>query len=258
MKSQKSSQRQQDILAKLRESGALDVAGLAEALNVSEETIRRDAKFLQDQGDILKTHGALSLPVYHGEAPFDKRLRENSNSKRAIARLAVKLIQDGESLMIDTGTTTSIFAQELRIKRGLTVVTNSSDIARTLATVNGNKVYMAGGELKADSGAAFGPSAVEFISKFRVKHAFISTTAIDIKLGVMDMELEEAELAQMAFRNAQHRVVLSDSTKFGKTGLVRVCGFNEFDRLVTDALPEEAMKQALMQAGVAIDVAGGS
>ena len=99
--------------------------------------------------------------------------------------------------MLDTGTTTSFLARELLGHRRLTVVTNSSDIARTLATVNGNKVYMAGGELRSDSGAAFGVSAIEFVSRFSVNHAVISAGAVDAATGVMDYDLEEAEFARM-------------------------------------------------------------
>ena len=97
-------------------------------------------------------HGAIGLPSVVGEAPFERRMRENADAKRAIARLVAATIHDGDSVMLDTGTTTSFLARELLSHRRLTVVTNSSDIARTLATVNGNKVYMAGGELRSDSG----------------------------------------------------------------------------------------------------------
>ena len=84
------------------------------------------------------------------------------------------MVRDGESLIIDTGTTTTFFARELRQRRNLTVITNSTEIARTLQIVPGNKVYLAGGEMQADSGAAYGPTATNFIARFQVKHAFLS------------------------------------------------------------------------------------
>ena len=86
-------------------------------------------------------------------------------------------------MMLDTGTTTSYLARELRKRRDLTVVTNSSDIARTLATVNGNTVYMAGGDLRGDSGAAFGHPAIDFVSRFQVRHAIISIGAMRAEPG---------------------------------------------------------------------------
>ncbi len=254
MKSHKTSKRQIAIVEKIRSLGTATVAELAESLAVSEETIRRDAKLLGQKGEVLKLHGALALPNLAGEAPFERRLREHSDAKRAIAKRAIQFVEDGDSLMLDTGTTTSIFAQELRSKRNLTIVTNSSDIARTLATVNGNTVYMAGGALKGDNGAAFGPPAVEFLARFRVKHAFISIGALSATEGPMDADLSEAEIAHMALTRADHRVILSDSSKFGKTALVRVCKFSEINRLITDALPDLALSSALEQAGVSVDL----
>lgn len=255
MKSHKTSTRHIAILAFIRTQGTATVADLAKNLNVSEETIRRDAKILQEKSEVLKLHGALALPYLVGEAPFERRLREHADAKRAIAKCALQFVDDGDSIMIDTGTTTSIFAQELRVKRNLTIVTNSSDIARTLATVNGNTVYMAGGELKADNGAAFGPPAVEFFARFRVKHAFISIGAIDAKDGPMDAELSEAEIAFTALMRADNRVILSDSSKFGKTALVKVCDFSLINRLVTNAEPDTALSAVLSGAGVLVTVA---
>jgi DeoR family transcriptional regulator, glycerol-3-phosphate regulon repressor len=254
MKSHKTSKRQIAILAHIRNQGTVTVTELAHSLNVSEETIRRDAKLLEGKGEILKLHGALALPHLAGEAPFERRLRENADAKRAIARRAVQFVEDGDSIMIDTGTTTSIFAQELRSKRNLTIVTNSSDIARTLATVNGNTVYMAGGELKGDNGAAFGPTAVAFFAKFRVKHAFISIGALHASDGPMDADLSESELARMAISRADHRVILSDSSKFGKTALVKMCEFTEINRLITDAAPDSGLSAVLDAAGVTINI----
>lgn len=256
MKNHKISVRLGQIMGLIAQQGTMTVADLSKTLGVSEETVRRDAKLLEDRGDILKLHGSLALPHQVGEAPFERRMRENAEAKRAIAKAAVKLVADGDSLIIDTGTTTSIFAQELRNRRGLTVVTNSSDIARTLATVNGNRVYMAGGELKADNGAAFGPPAVEFISRFRVRHCFISIAALHAVDGPMDMAFEEAELARMALSRSDNRIILSDAIKFGKTALVKVCDFSEINRLITDQRPSPDLGVALEKAGVAVEVAG--
>jgi DeoR family transcriptional regulator, glycerol-3-phosphate regulon repressor len=254
MKSHKTSRRMLSIVEHISRHGTATVSDLALGLGVSEETIRRDAKILESKGQVLKLHGALALPHLAGEAPFERRLREHSEAKRAIAKRAVQFVEDGDSIMIDTGTTTSIFAQELRSKRNLTIVTNSSDIAKTLATVNGNTVYMAGGALKGDNGAAFGPTAVAFFAKFRVKHAFISIGALHPTDGPMDADLAESELAYMAICRADHRVILSDSSKFGKTALIKMCEFSEINRLITDAQPNPELSAVLDEAGVTINI----
>ncbi|MDP2734338.1 MAG: DeoR/GlpR family DNA-binding transcription regulator, partial [Hoeflea sp.] len=153
------SKRHTEIMRILADEGTVTISDLSVRLGVSLETVRRDVRPLTENGSVLKIHGAVGLAGQVGEAPFQRRMRENADAKRRIAREMAKLIRDGESVMLDTGTTTSFVARELLGHRRLTVVTNSSDIARTLATVNGNKVYMAGGELRSDSGAAFGVSA---------------------------------------------------------------------------------------------------
>jgi DeoR family transcriptional regulator, glycerol-3-phosphate regulon repressor len=249
------SKRHGEILKLLQEEGTITIASLADRLGVSLETVRRDVKPLTSDGTVLKMHGAIGLPAMVGEAPFERRMRENANAKRAIARLVAVTIRDGESIMMDTGTTTSFLARELTGHRRLTIVTNSSDIARTLATVNGNKVYMAGGELRSDSGGAFGVSAIEFVSRFSVNHAIISVGAVDAVAGVMDYDLEEAEFARMVLSRGIRSLAVTDHTKFGRQGLVQVCGFSSLTELVTDRAPPRAIALALGEAGTRVTVA---
>ena len=231
-------------IVKLLAGGSLSVADLARALNVSAETARRDIRPLVDAGSVVRVHGAVGLAGQIGEAPFERRMRENAPAKRAIAHAMAALVADGDALMLDTGTTTSFLARALLDHRRLTVVTNSSDIARTLATVNGNRVFMAGGELRGDSGAALGASALDFIRGFAVEFAVISAGAVD-GTGIMDFDLQEAEFARVALSCGRRRVVVTDASKFRRRGVVRVAGFDAIDLLVTDEAPPEAVADAL-------------
>ncbi len=249
------SKRHAQILRLVGEAGTITIADLAEKLDVSLETVRRDVKPLTRNGSVLKMHGAIGLPTFVGEAPFERRMRENADAKRAIARAVAASIRDGESVMLDTGTTTSFLARELTGHRRLTVVTNSSDVARTLATVNGNKVYMAGGELRSDNGAAFGMAAIEFVSRFSVTHAVISTGAVHAASGIMDYEFDEAEFARVVLTRGQRRVVVTDHSKFGRQGLVKVSGFDGFDEIVADQAPPQDIEAALREAGTRVTVA---
>lgn len=248
------SKRHGEILRLLRDEGTITISDLAARLGVSLETVRRDVKPLTREGKVTKVHGAVGLASHFGEAPFERRMRENAAAKRMIARHVAASIRDGDSLMLDTGTTTSFVARELVSHRRLTVVTNSSDIARTLSTINGNRVYMAGGELRGDSGAAFGISAIEFVSRFSVAHAIVSAGAIDAARGVMDYDLEEAEFARMVLSRGSRKLVVTDHTKFGRKGLVTVCDFSGFQALVTDRAPPEELAQALQLAGVRTEI----
>lgn len=247
--------RHRAILHLLEARGALPLADLATELGVSAETIRRDVRVMVEAGAAVRVHGAVGLAGQTGEAPFDRRMRENAGAKRAIARTLAGQIGDGDSLMLDTGTTTSFLARELLKHRRLTVVTNSSDIARTLATVNGNRVFMAGGELRGDSGASLGASALDFIRAFAVQHAIISAGAVDAS-GVMDFDLQEAEFARMVLACGERRVLVTDATKFGRRGFIRVAGFELLDTVVTDAPPPADVAAAMAQAGVGVVLAG--
>ena len=242
------------ILSLLNDEGTIGVGELAQRLDVSVETVRRDIKALAGRGDIVRMHGVIGLPSAISEAPFERRMRENRQAKEAIARLAAATIRDGESIMLDTGTTTSILARALLGHRRLTVVTNSSDIARTLATLNGNKVYMAGGELRSDSGAALGFSAIEFVNRFSVDHAVISAGAVNAVTGVLDYDLEEAQFGQAVLARGRRRVVVTDASKFGQKGLVRVCALSDFDELVVNRAPPDDLADALALAEVAVKV----
>lgn len=240
--------RQVQIVEAARAAGNIRIGELAHSMGVSLETIRRDIRPLVESGSLIKHHGAVSPPHFGAEAPFDRRMRENATEKLAIARHVAAMISDGDSVMLDTGTTTSILARELLSKTGLTIVTNSSDIARTLAIVNGNTVYMAGGELHGDNGAAFGRSAIDFVKNFSVRYAIISIAAVSAETGLMDHQLAEAEFARTVLGCGQKRILITDHTKFTRTALVKVCDFSELDLLVTDHLPPQDILHGLNDA----------
>lgn len=249
------SKRHRDIIRHLQQDGTVLISDLAARFGVSLETIRRDLKPMADAGEIVRMHGAVALPSGTTEAPFEWRLQQNAAAKKAIGRRLAETIRDGESLMLDTGTTTSLLARELLGHRRLTVITNSSDIARTLATINGNKVYMAGGELRSDNGAAFGSTAIDFLSRFSVQHAVVSVGAVSATSGIMDFELEEAELARMVLSRGTRRIAVTDHSKFGREGLVRVAPFSALTDMVTDRSPLPDIATALADAGVSVTIA---
>jgi DeoR family transcriptional regulator, glycerol-3-phosphate regulon repressor len=245
MKNLKVRNRHAKIIATLRQHGSLSIAELAALLDVSDETIRRDATPLEDNGEVLKLHGALALPHNMGEATFERRMREAAPAKLAIARAAVQMVRDGDSLIIDTGTTTTFFARELRQRRNLTIVTNSTENARILAGVPGNKVYLAGGELEADSGAAYGQAATEFASRFHVKHGFFSIGGFDARQGPMNATVLEADFMATALRCSTHRVILADSSKFENKAFIKVCSYADIEVIVTEKSPTAEFFAAL-------------
>ena len=172
--------RQSAILKAVTLRGSCTVSELARELEVAGETIRRDIRVMARQGLVHKVHGGVSVPDQLRESSFRQRLLENAEAKQAIARLAAAQVQSGDSLMIDTGSTTAYVARELVDHRDLMLITNCTEIARTLARGNSNRVFLVGGELRGDDGALFGGEAVRFVGRFRCRVALLSIGAIDL------------------------------------------------------------------------------
>ncbi len=249
------SRRQSAILSTVRLQGSCGIAELARALDVSEESIRRDVKTLAMHDLVQRVHGGVVSPDQLREPPFLRRMEASKEDKQRIAALTASRIADGDSLMLDTGTTTSYVARALMGHSNLTVVTNSVEIARTLAPRNGNRVFMAGGELRSDDGASLGAAAITFIDQFTVGHAILSIGAISADQGLVDFHLSEAEFSRAVIRRANHVTVVADAKKFGRSGFVSVCGFDAVDTLITSAPPQEPFNEQLAQAGVEVLVA---
>lgn len=250
------SRHQGEILRLVQTHGSCTVLDLARRLAVSDETIRRHIRPLVERGLVVRVHGGIMLPERLQEAPFERRMQENADAKRRIARRAAEMIRDGDALMLDTGSTTTFVAQALTGHSRLLVVTNSTEIARILATRNGNRVFMAGGELRADDAAAFGTEAQAFVAQFQVRCTVLSMGAIHHELGFMDYHLCEAEFSRAAIAQAEQVVVVADSSKFGRRGFVKVCDAERIDRLITEARPEPPLAATLSAAGVEVMIAG--
>lgn len=252
----KKAKRHTAIIDYVTESGDATIAELARALGVSGETVRRDVRELALEGAVRKFHGGVSLPESYMDASYHERLRQNIDGKRAIADAAASLLSDGESAMLDTGTTLSYVAQALKNRNDLFVVTNSVDVARTLAFQKGNRVFMAGGELSDSDACALGPTAIEFVERFRVSTAFISAGAVNIVDQLMAYRLSEAEFSNAIIRRADRVVLCVDRTKMGRRAAVKIANFDAIDILITDAPLPADIDAAARGAGVGVIVAG--
>jgi DeoR family glycerol-3-phosphate regulon repressor len=247
---------QSAILDALRLTGRESITSLASRLNVSDETVRRHLKDLVEQGAVHRVHGGVILAGTLAEPPFSRRIKERVGAKRAIAQAVSDAVADGMTLLIDSGSTTTYVAQALLQKSGLTVVTNSLEIARTLLGRADAAVHLAGGALRADVGATVGLEAIELIREFRADLAILSIGAIDAKDGYMDFDIDEARIARAMIERADRTLVAADAWKFTARARVRVCSFEPVSLLVTDAEPPAALRQTIAAAGTEIVVAG--
>lgn len=248
-------QRQRTILSHLGETGSARIPDLARLLGVTEETIRRNVRALEEQGAVSKVHGGVHLKDWGTEPVFALRYVQNAEAKRAIAARVAGMVRDGTSLFLDVGSTTAYVAQALRRHRELSVVTNSLSVATALAGVNGNRIFMAGGELRSHDGGAFGAEARAFVRQFRVRQAVLSVTAIDAASGFLLQDLPEAEFCRSVIERAEEVIVASDASKFGKTAPIRIAEPESFHHVVTDRLPPDDIDAMLAHAGVTVTLA---
>jgi DeoR family glycerol-3-phosphate regulon repressor len=245
--------RQNEILASVKLHGACSIIELANQLKVSDETIRRNIKPLVHQGLIEKVHGGIVLSQkQEPEPPFAKRMNERVEAKRRISARVATIIKDGDSIMLDTGSTTAYVARALRNHRNLSVVTNCTEIARTLAREASNRVHLCGGALRADDWATFGSAAIDFVRQFQVTYAILSIGGVTDDGSFMDYHLEEAEFSRAVMAQAKKTIVVADHSKFGNPNFIKVCGFSQVDMVVVERTPPDGILRDLRDAGVAV------
>lgn len=246
--------RQDEILRAIRARGACTIAELAAEHSVSDETIRRNLKPLVGRGLVERVHGGVVASEQLDEPPFQRRMQQNTEAKKVVAELIVAMVEDGDTIMMDSGSTTAFVARALSIRKNLSVVTNNTEIARILAQQPGNRVHLAGGELRADDWAAFGASTIDFIRQFQARYAILSIGAVTENGDFMDFHLQEAEFSRALIEQAQVAIVVADHSKFGKRAFVNICERSQIDHLVSDQLPPESICQRLKEAGVELVV----
>jgi DeoR family glycerol-3-phosphate regulon repressor len=242
----------------VRERERVTVDALAELLGTSRETIRRDLTELAERGRVRKIHGGATIaeprsPEADIEGSFQGRLLENIEAKRAIARRAIQLFEPGDTMFVDTGTTTLLFAEELALASGLTVITNSATIAALAARGTSNSTFLIGGEYRADSTENLGPLAIEQIGRFHATHAVLAVGSVET-VGILDFDVREADVARAMIAQARSVTVLADASKFGRGGLIKVAPLSALDRVVTEAEPSDKISAALKHANVSVIV----
>lgn len=228
---------ERDVEKIVNAHGTITVMELARMLSVTDQTIRRIVKPLEARGILKKVHGALVSNENLIDPPFLTRMNTQKAAKSAIARKVVELIKDGSSLAIDTGSTSGFVARELRSKRNLSIVTNSAFIASTLSMVEGNRVFMAGNQLRNHDGAAFDKTAFEMIANVSVDFSILSASGAHPIMGFLGYEQCEVEIATAMIDISQRTIMAVDKTKFSIEGSLPPIRFPKLrpdDIVITD------------------------
>ena len=246
------------ILERLYYQDSVSVDSLAKEFNVSLETIRRDLTALADAGSLRKVHGGAVRFQTAQEDTFALRSQVNRAAKQAIGQYATTFINSGDSLFINAGTTTAIFAEYLTDKENLTIITNCASVANT-AWHDGNnnhKIYLLGGAYNGVDTETNGSMVIEQIRLFQADHTFMTVGAVNAEQGVMEYRVEAADIIRAMMQQSRRATVLVDSTKLGKTTLAKICELHEIDRLVTERPLSENLQRSLKTNNVEIHVTG--
>jgi len=244
-------QRRQEILRAVR-GGATHVAQLAESFGVSEMTVRRDLDELAREGRIERVRGgAVTLTA---EPPFGETLVERFEAKDRIGAAAAALIKDGQTVMLDIGTTTLQAARHLH-GTALTVITSSLAVYDELVPDEAIELILPGGTVRRNYQSLVGVLAETALRQLKSDVLLLGTSAVDGALGVWDSTMVEVPIKRAMIDAAAEVVLLADSAKFSTAGLVRVCGADALSRIVTDApLPPDAAAAA-ERAGIPVTFA---
>ena len=247
-------ERRSKLIDLIRVRGFAGLEELVKELGVSESTVRRDLDTLEEQGAAKRTHGGV---LYSGGMPrlaeFDERQPSHWAAKRAIAARAAAAIADGETVLLDGGTTTYEVAR-LLVGRSLQVVTNSLPVANLFASEARTDLVLLGGYVSPRTGVCLGPYANELLGRLHVTTTVLSAAGIT-QDGLFNAHLLLAETEQAMLRAAGRVMVVADSSKFGRKSLTLVSGLDAIDQLVCDDGLTAPWRETVMQAGVELLIA---
>ena len=219
----------------LREEGSVQVSQLSELFNVSEVTIRRDLAKLEKEGSVKRIHGgAMAIDSNAPIFSFLSRAQEKAREKELIGKKAAELVNNGNTIILDSGTTTSEVAKNLKGYKNLKVITNALNIALELAENPEISVVVPGGSLKGPSLSLVGSQVIEFVRNVNVDIAFLSVQGVSLEKGLTNNSISDLYLKRAIIDAAKEVLLVVDSSKFNKVGLYTVAPVTAVNVIVTD------------------------
>lgn len=247
------STRQRQILDFLQANGECSIDYFAEKFGTSGMTVRRDLQVLAELGRIIRTHGGATVaPGVSFEFAFLKRTKHNQPQKQAIGRLAASLIGEGQSVLLDSGTTTLAIAEELKHRRGLKVITTSLPIASMLQYNESVEINLLGGQLRAGSPDLSGAITESNLDLLYADLAFVGADGVDERGAVYTESSELSRMLAKMIHNAKEPYVVADSSKLGRTALWRYGDLKQTRGLITDENADAASVAALTRLGIKV------
>lgn len=242
------------IAEQICQRGEVDFTSLSREFSVSEMTIRRDIEVLEEDGLVRRVvGGAISVRGTSAEPPFESRASRAAQEKEHIARAVVGLLQPGETVLLDSGSTVLSVARALRGRGlGLTVVTPSVLAGIELADEPDTTVFLTGGKIRSGELSLIGQDTIDAFSKFNGNTFVMGVAGVDAVAGVSDYNYEEAHVKMAACRAAKRVILAADHTKFGQVSLVNIARLVDIDIIVTDASDDDDTLRAAAHMGIQI------
>lgn len=245
--------RRGEIVRIINENGKAKVEELSEVFQVSLVTIRNDLNYLEDRGLIHRVYGGALVRDYVAyDTTLNEKAKIHAEEKRRIGAKAAEMILDGDSIVLDSGTTTLEIAKQIKTRQNLTVMTNAVNIATELAGCMGIVVMLTGGTLREKSFSLVGPQAEVTLQEFCFDKLFLGVDGFDLGFGLTTPNVLEAHLNSTMVDAANEIIVVADSSKFGRKSLCRICGPEKIDKVITEtSLPKEHLN-GLEELGIEI------
>ena len=251
-------ERRRHILDLLDQTKRVTVRELADAFSVSAVTVRSDLEVLAEMGALVRSHGGAVKPVSPApNLPISLKERLRQNEKARIGVMAASMIQDGETVIFDSGTTTAAIAKcvaSLRLN-ALTVITNALNIATELSNLPNVRVIILGGIVRGAALSMVGPHAEQALSNLNADRVFLGVDGIDPEVGLTTPDVLEAQLSSLMIRVSREVVAVADSSKFMNRSLSVIAKLNSIHKIVTDEGIPAQMMEALHENGVEVLIA---
>lgn len=246
-------ERRAAIVQLLHEQGKVEVRDLSRRFGTSDATIRNDLNDLQRHGVLKRAHGgAVRVDPSTFDPALDIKTRLHSDEKRRIGVAAAALVDDGSSILLDSGSTTHQVARHIKGKKNITVITNGVNIATELVGVPGLQLILLGGRVRDNSVSVVGQSAVEMLERLSVDTLFMAVDACDLEFGLTTPNLDECLVNQAMLRVARRKILVADSTKFGHRSLSLIAPVTAIDTVITDTHLEADVRRGLAERSIEV------
>lgn len=251
-------QRREKILDLLKEDGSAKVGELSKLFKVTEVTIRQDLEKLESEDLIIKEHGGAYLKNVEAQVKsFSLVHQENMDKKAKVAQKCLEFIDNGDTIILDSGTTTTEIAKKIKTAgfSSLTIITNALNIAMMLGTEPGIEVIMTGGEFKPPTLSLTGQKAADFFIGLNVQKLFLATAGISLKAGLTYPSISDIVVKKAMIASAEVVYLVADSTKIGKSALASLGALSLIDYIITDPELEEKHKEVFRQNEIEVIIA---